>query len=145
MSADNPQEKNAAGKHGMSTLDLLGGSASINRVVKFMLHKNRMSYQELCDAVDNLPPDKRMSREELDTALAELVEREWLGRETDGGELVYQVVLRPKLSSAEQLHSDNLPQIDVAVDKNVNPNLNQNMRKKGGFADMLRGLFGVKK
>ncbi len=145
MSADDFQDKNSAGRSGMSTLDLLGGSTAVNRVVKFMLHKNRMTYQELCDAVDKLPPEKHMSREELDGALADLVDRDWLTQTEEGGQAVFQVMLRPKLSSAEQLHSDNLPKIDVAVDKDVNPHLEAAKPKKGGFMAVLRDLFGVKK
>jgi predicted transcriptional regulator len=145
MGADNLQDKNSAGKAGMSTLDFLGGSAAVNRVVKFMLRKNRMTYQELCDAVDTLPPEKSMTREELESALADLVEREWLTRTEEGGQAVYQVMLRPKPSSAEQLHSDDLPKIDVAVDKNVNPDLHEGMEKKGSLMDTLRNWFGAKK
>lgn len=130
----------------MSTLDLLGGSVAVNRVVKMMLHKNRMTFQELCEAVDKLPPEKQMSRDELSSALAELVGKEWLIQTEENGEAVYQVLLRPKISSAEQLHSDNLPQIEVAVDKDVNPHLEKTAKKQGGgLMDTLRGLFGVKK
>lgn len=129
----------------MSTLDLLGGTASTNRVVKFMLHKNRMTYQELRDAVDQLPPEKRMSREDLDAALADLVKRDWLSKAEEDGQAVYHVVLRSKQSSAEMLHSDDLPKIDVAVVKPVNPHLDQTARKKGGLGNMLKGLFGKKK
>jgi hypothetical protein len=146
------QDKNAAGRGGMSTLDLLGGTAAVNRVVKLMLHKNRMTYQELCAAIDQLPPEKQMSREELGSALAELVDKDWITKTVEEGEDVYQVLLRPKASSTEQLHSDNLPRIDVAVDKNVNPGLQGSSAekdgpgtKKNGFMDALRALFGGKK
>lgn len=152
MSADN-SDKNAAGRSGMSTLDLLGGSVAVNRVVKLMLHKSRMTYQELCEAIDKLPPGKQMSRDELASALEELVEKDWITRSEEGGQPVYQVMLAPKASSSEQLRSDNLPKIDVAVDKDVNPGLNQGAPrnkdeaddKKGGLMGGLRGLFGGKK
>jgi hypothetical protein len=136
----------------MSTLDLLGGSVAVNRVVKLMLHKNRMTYQELCDAIDKLPPEKRMTRDELSAALDELVSKDWLAQSEEGGEPIYQVILKPKASSAEQLHSDNLPQIDVAVDKDVNPGIapatvkpGASAAKKGSFLDTLKDWFGVKK
>lgn len=136
----------------MSTLDLLGGSVAVNRVVKLMLRKNRMTFQELCAEIDQLPPEKQMSRDELKTALDELVGKEWLTRNEEGGEEIYQVLLRPKASSAEQLHSDNLPKIDVAVEKDINPGFQgkpaqkqETSARKNGFMDILRGLFGVKK
>jgi len=136
----------------MSTLDLLGGSVAVNRVVKLMLHQSRMTYQELCDAVDKLPPEKRMSRDELNSALDELVGKDWITRSQEGGQTVYKVALSAKPSSAEQLHSDNLPRLDVAVDQNVNPDLkaptvnpDESSSKKGGLMDNLRSLFGGKK
>lgn len=131
-------------KAGMSTLDLLGGTPAVNRVVRFMLQKNRMTYQELCDAVDQLPENKRLSRADLDAALEELINREWLSREGEGAQAIYQVVLRPKVSSAEQFHTDNLPEVEVA--KDVNPHLDASVkRNEGGLGGFFRGLFGGKK
>ena len=138
----------------MSTLDLLGGSVAVNRVVKLMLHKTTMTYQELCDAVDQLPPEKRMTRDELNSALDELVGKDWITKSEEGGKPVYKVALGAKPSSAEQLHSDSakLPRLDVAVDKDVNPgikpaevNKEASSPQKGGLMDNLRSLFGGKK
>jgi hypothetical protein len=146
MSADNPQGKgDLRSKVGMSTLDLLGGTASVNRVVRIMLHKSRMTYQELMDAVDKLPPEKRMSRGDLDAALADLIARDWLESREEDGQAVYQVVLRSKQSSSELLHSDDLPKIEVAVAREVNPHLDQAAQKKGGLMGALKGLFGGRK
>ena len=143
------------GGTGLSTLDLMGSSPSVNRVVRIMLKKNKMSYQELLTAVTELPEDKRMTAEVLQEALKTLIEMEWLEKSGDGNGAIYSVILKPKASSAEQLHSSDLPPNDVASDKKIDPGLTapevtnqppaQKPKKQGGLMAALKDLFSIKK
>jgi hypothetical protein len=147
------------GGTGLSTLDLMGSSPSVNRVVRIMLKKNQMSYAELLAAVTDLPPEKRLTAEVLQEALNTLIQMEWLEKNGEGSDAVYNVILKPKASSAEQLHStdSDLPPIDVATDHKVDPGLtapevtNQAAsqpaapQKKPGLTGKLKDLFGIKK
>lgn len=90
-----PQEK--AG--GMSTLDLVNMPPSIRRVTRIMLSKPRMTYQELCEAVEGLPEGKRLTRKELDEALETLLSMDWLTRTQEEGVVVYQIEVRRKAGS----------------------------------------------
>ena len=143
------------GGTGLSTLDLMGSSPSVNRVVRIMLKKNKMSYQELLTAVTDLPEEKRMTADVLQEALKTLIEMDWLEKTGDGNDAVYSVILKPKASSAEQLHSSDLPPIDVASDRKIDPGLTapevmnqppaQKPKKQGGFLAALKDLFSIKK
>lgn len=84
---------------GMSTLDLMGETAPVRRVVRFMLRKSTQTYAELCEAIDALPEGKRPTREELDGALERLCEMEWLFREEVDGQVIYSIKVQPKVGS----------------------------------------------
>ena len=139
------QSASSGERAGFSTLDLMNSSPAVNRVVRFMLKRPRMTYQELLDTVAQMPEEKRLTTTQLDEALDTLIQMDWLSRSEEGSQAVYQVVLRPKASSAEQLHSDALPKIEVAVGK-VDPGLKPAVKeKKSGLSGLLRALFGGKK
>ncbi len=135
------------GKAGLSSLDLMNSTPGANRVVKLMLRHPRVSYKDLLAEVTGLPEGKRMTEQELREALDTLLNLGWLTRTDESGQEMYQVILKPKSSSAEMLHSNSLPQIDVSTDKKMDPGLTPPVpaapqEKKGGF---LRWLFGGKK
>ena len=141
------------GGTGLSTLDLMGSSPAVNRVVRMMLKKNKMSYQELLAAVTELPAEKRLTPEVLQEALNTLIKDEWLEKSGQGNDAIYSVILKPKASSAEQLHSSDLPEIEVASDKKVDPGLNAPevmnqppvQKKQGGLGAFLKDVFSIKK
>lgn len=93
----NPSDDKLA--HGMSTLDMMSMSPHVRRVVRFLLRKPRMTHEEMCEAVDQLPPEKRPSREELDEAIATLISMNWLNKIEEKGQIVYQVEMRKKEGS----------------------------------------------
>ncbi len=136
---------------GLSTLDMLGSSPAVNRVVRIMLKKPRMSYQELLDEVSQLPQEKRVTPEMLDEALKEMIGNGWLEKTGDGPQAIYTVVLKPKATSAEQLHSSDLPPLDVAGDRKIDPGLNApevtgqpRQKKRRGLMQILKDLFSAK-
>jgi hypothetical protein len=140
-------------KAGLSTLDLMNSSPSVNRVVRVMLKKPQQSYRELLDTVTQLPEEKRLSAQVLEDALNTLIKMGWLGKTGDGDDAIYSVVLKPKASSSEQLHSSDLPPLDVAGDRKMDPGLNapevrikpEEAQKGPSFGDRLKSLFGPKK
>jgi hypothetical protein len=153
-------ERSPGEKAGMSTLDLMNSSPAVNRIVKIMLRKQKLTLAQLMDELGQLPPEKRLSDEAIKQALAELEEREWLFQDIDNGEVCYHVGLRPKLSSAEQLRTDNshLPALDLPADQRHDPKLKppevrattetpavRLPEKKSGLFDTLSNLFKTRK
>lgn len=86
-------------KRGVSTLDMMSMSVPVRRITRLLLRQSRMSYQEICEKLAELPEDKRLSDEEIDQALAELVDLDWLERIEDRDIVVYQVQLKKKAGS----------------------------------------------
>lgn len=84
---------------GMSTLDLMGTSPAVRRVIRLMLRQSTMSYTALFEANEALPEEKRLSRVELDEAIDTLCEMDWLIREEIGEETAYSVKLKRKEGS----------------------------------------------
>jgi len=140
-------------KAGLSTLDLMGSSPSVNRVVRMMLKKPQMTYRELLEIATQLPEEKRLSAQTLQEALDTLIGMGWLGKTGEGDDAVYHVVLKPKASSSEQLRSSDLPPLEVASGKKMDPGLNAPEvrqdsapdKQEGGLSGMLKKLFGKKK
>lgn len=137
-------------KAGLSSLDLMDSSPSVNRIVRIMLKKPQRSYEELLDAVSQLPEEKRLNPRMLDEALQTLVDMNWLDRIEDGGQVMYRVVLKPKASSSEQLHSTDLPALDVATDRKIDPGLHAAQvappkKNQGGVSGFFKSLFGGRK
>jgi hypothetical protein len=85
--------------HGMTTLDMMSMPSHVRRITRIFLRNPRMAYEELCEAVDALPPEKRPTREELDDALETLVLMNWLARTEESGQVTYQVEIRKKEGS----------------------------------------------
>jgi hypothetical protein len=147
-------------KAGMSTLDLMNSSPAVNRIVKIMLRKQKVTMVQLLNELAQLPPEKRLSDADIKAALADLETREWLFQDTENGEVYYHVGLRPKASSAQQLRTDDslLPTLDVATDKKHDPRLKapsvhstteakavKPPEKKEGLFDSLSNLFKPRK
>jgi hypothetical protein len=83
---------------GLTLLDLAELSPPLRKLMRLMLREVEMPYSELCEAVQEMPAEDRLSQEELDEALDTLTEQRWLirlGEET----ITYEVNLRRKAGS----------------------------------------------
>jgi hypothetical protein len=91
-------------EEGISALEIADLPPKVRRVMRLMLREVVMKHTDLVAAVEALPPDNRLSRAELDSALKTLVEQNWLTRygslSGPGSELLsYRVNLRRKAGS----------------------------------------------
>ncbi|MEW5940986.1 MAG: hypothetical protein AB1750_15065 [Chloroflexota bacterium] len=77
---------------GVSSFDLLGDIPSPQRaLMRIFLRQVRMTAPEVEAAVANLPEEKRLNEDQLKEALAALVERGWLKRTEENGQVTYQI------------------------------------------------------
>jgi hypothetical protein len=83
----------------LSTLDFMSMPSAARRILRLMLRKPEVSYPELCEMIDALPESKRISRAELDDALADLCERAWILQVEVDDVFVYQINLGAKTGS----------------------------------------------
>ncbi|MCB9451557.1 MAG: hypothetical protein H6672_08960 [Anaerolineaceae bacterium] len=81
---------------GFSTLDLATLPLPTRILLRLMLRKPRMSYDELCQAIAELPEAQRVSLEDLDSALESLCEKSWLVRSEEADSVIYAVNVRKK-------------------------------------------------
>jgi hypothetical protein len=84
---------------GISVLDLADLSPALRKIMKLMLRQVRMDYAQLCEAVEQMPEEERLSRAQLDDALANLSEQAWLIQIGEGERAIYKVNLRRKAGS----------------------------------------------
>ena len=84
---------------GITALDLAELSPSLRRIMKLMLRELQMDYPRLCETMDSFPSEERLSRPELDEALATLTQQAWLMRIVTGPRAIYKVNLRKKSGS----------------------------------------------
>ena len=70
------EDKQAAG--GITALDLVDLPPALRKIMRLMLRKMQLKYPELCEAMDQMADDERMSRTDLDKTLEMLVEQAWL-------------------------------------------------------------------
>ena len=82
-----------------STLDMLGMPDAARRVVRIMLRRPQMTYDEIRTAMDALPEGKRASRAELDEALVLLCQLKWLIKEETVENVIYKVGIGTKPGS----------------------------------------------
>jgi hypothetical protein len=82
------------GGGGLDTLALMNLPSSVRRVVRLMLrNKGMMTYPALCEAMDAMPEDERLSRVELDEILDALSRLGWFVREGGVQPVTYKVNL----------------------------------------------------
>ncbi len=84
---------------GISPVDLVDLPANLRKVMRLMLREVEIPYAELCQAVAAMPEKDRLSRGELDEALASLTRDGWLIKMGQGETVTYQVYLRRKRAS----------------------------------------------
>ena len=91
-------------EEGISALELRDLPSNLRKIMRLMLREVVMKYTDLVIVVDAMPAADRMSHADLDSALATLVEQNWLVRYGDGEFTSYKVNLRRKAGS--QLDQD---------------------------------------
>ena len=84
---------------GITALDLVDLSPSLRNIMRLMLRRLKMTYPEICAAVDKMPERQRMSHDEVKLALNTLTKQFWLIRLGEGNTAVYKVNLRRKAGS----------------------------------------------
>ena len=84
---------------GITALDLADLPPALRRIMRLMLRQLQMSYPQLCESMDGMPENERLSRADLDGALENLTQQAWLTRLGEGQKAIYKVNLRPKSGS----------------------------------------------
>ncbi len=87
---------------GITALDLVDLSPSLRNIMRLMLRRLKMTYPEVCAAVDKMPERQRMSHDEIKMALNTLTKQFWLIRLGEGDTAIYKVNLRRKAGSTLQ-------------------------------------------
>jgi hypothetical protein len=87
-------------ENGISALELADLPPSLRRIMRLMLRELVMKTDQIVTAVEAMPETNRMSRNEIEVALAALVEQNWLLTSGEGEFLSYRVNLRRKAGSA---------------------------------------------
>lgn len=85
---------------GITALDLVDLSPSLRSIMRLMLRRLKMTYPEVCAAVDKMPEKQRMSHDEIKKALNTLTKQFWLIRLGEGDSATYKVNLRAKAGSS---------------------------------------------
>lgn len=84
---------------GISPLDLAKLPPSLRKIMRLMLRELHMSYPRMCEVMDSVPEQDRLTRAELDEALSSLTEQFWLIRIGEKEKAIYKVNLRRKAGS----------------------------------------------
>lgn len=84
---------------GITVLDLADLPPALRKIMKLMLRQLQMRYPQMSAAMDQLPEDERLTRDNLDKALEKLVEQAWLIQIGEGERAIYKVNLRRKAGS----------------------------------------------
>jgi hypothetical protein len=87
-------------ENGISALEIADLPPNLRRIMRLMLREIVMKTDQIVTAVEAMPEANRMSRSELEAALAALVEQNWLLTSGEGEFLSYRVNLRRKAGSA---------------------------------------------
>lgn len=84
---------------GITILDLADLPPALRKIMRLMLRQLQMDYPQLCNAIDQMPEDERLTRANLDEALKKLAEQAWLIQIGEGERAIYKVNLRRKSGS----------------------------------------------
>lgn len=77
---------------GMSTFDLLGDLSSAQRTLtRLFLRHVKLTEITLYAAIDELPENKRLSREETQSSLKKMIEQGWITEIKMDGEVGYTI------------------------------------------------------
>jgi hypothetical protein len=95
----NKEIENKQQEGGITALDLAGLPPALRKIMRLMLRELQMDYPRLCEAMDAVPEADRLTRDDLDSALATLTEQFWLIRIGEGKKAIYKVNLKRKAGS----------------------------------------------
>lgn len=84
---------------GITPLDMVDLPPALRKIMRVMLRRVQMSYPELTEAMKSVPEKERLSNDELEEAIATLVEQSWLVKLGEGERAIYKVNLRRKSGS----------------------------------------------
>jgi hypothetical protein len=98
---------------GITILDLADLPPALRKIMRLMLRQLQMNYPQLCNAMDQMPEDERLTRANLDEALKKLTEQAWLIQIGEGERAIYKVNLRRKAGS--QLGEDIWQNLDAKL------------------------------
>lgn len=84
---------------GISPLDLAKLPPSLRKIMRLMLRELQLSYPRMCEVMDAVPEQDRLTRAELDDALSTLTDQFWLIRIGEKEKAIYKVNLRRKAGS----------------------------------------------
>jgi len=84
---------------GITALDLADLPPALRKIMRLMLRQLQMNYPQLCEAMDKMPENERLSHADLDDALKTLSQQAWLIQIGDGERAIYKVNLRRKAGS----------------------------------------------
>ena len=90
-------DKQAEG--GITALDLADLPPALRKIMRLMLRELEMSYPRLCEAMDAVPENERLSRSDLDYALDTLSQQAWLIRIGEKERAIYKANMRRKAGS----------------------------------------------
>jgi len=84
---------------GLSTIDLMSMSSGIRRITRIMLRKRRISHDEMVTEIAQLPEEKRLSEEELNSTIQEMLDLGWMFKEETEEGVFYDVQMKKKEGS----------------------------------------------
>jgi len=95
----NKEIENKKKEGGITPLDLVDLPPALRKIMRLMLREIQLDYHRLCEAMDGMPENERLSRHDLDDALSNLTDQSWLIRIGEGAKAIYKVNLRKKAGS----------------------------------------------
>ena len=84
---------------GITPLDMVDLPPALRKIMRVMLRRVQMSYPDLMEAMKGVPEKERLSPDELEKAIATLVEQSWLMKIGEDERAIYKVNLRRKSGS----------------------------------------------
>ncbi len=91
--------ENKQAEGGITALDLAELPPVLRRIMRLMLRELQMNYPRLCEVMDSMPQEERLTRDELNAALAALTQQFWLIRIGENEKAIYKVNLKRKAGS----------------------------------------------
>ena len=84
---------------GITPLDMVDLPPALRKIMRVMLRRVQMSYPDLMEAMKSVPEKERLSPDDLEKAIATLVEQSWLMKIGEDERAIYKVNLRRKSGS----------------------------------------------
>jgi len=120
---------------GMNTYELPNMPENQRRLMRIIMRKREISYQELLETIDNLPDEERLAPDQVDETLEDLNREGHIICVLEGQETTYKPNLRRK--SGRNLMIKGL--WDVLDSANEKVDSNEQRRKTGKMASALYG------